>query len=435
LISDVARERTYGRFEALANAAVGSCEKQLRSKMKASPATMKRVLWITGRLPTPLFSGDALYSAGLLKALAMTGRATLTVLGTRRTEQALDDDTLGLPNTTCIDAPPFLPSGLSSLLSPLPRDAYNLGTREVEQALVRLLAQQWDWIVIDHAYSSGLLPIILRGRKQASICYVAHNAEGKIRPQIAGSFGNPLRQAVMRLDAEKYRRLENRILKAADAVICITADDASYFRPLAENVYVVPPIYGGKARLPRIIDSNCARSLLLLGSFEWVAKQKNLELIVNALLPSLKQNGITLNVVGTVPQTMRDRYARFSPTLSFHGRVADISTFLLSSRGGLVPDLLGGGFKLKVMDYAFERLPIFGLKEALAGTTPEEQSAMFLADGLDDLAAVISRNIDDLDTLNRNQTTLFSLFSDRFGLEAGIRRLRAAFQLETRIVS
>jgi glycosyltransferase involved in cell wall biosynthesis len=396
---------------------------------------MKKVLWISGRLPTPLFSGDALYSAGLLKAVAMTGDAKLTMIGTRRTEQALDDPTLGLPNTTCIDAPPFRASGLSSLLSPLPRDAYNLGTPEVEQALERLLARQWDWIVIDHAYSSGLLPVILRGRKQASICYVAHNAEGKIRPQIAASFGNPLRRAVMRLDAEKYRRLENRILKAADAVICITDADASYFRSLAKNVHVVPPIYLGKTSPDRIINSNCPRSLLLLGSFEWVAKQKNLELVVDALLPTLTKNDITLDVVGTVPQTMRARYAHHSPNLTFHGRVADISTFLLRSRGGLVPDLLGGGFKLKVMDYAFGRLPIFGLKEALAGTVPEEQSAMFLAEELGDLAATIVRNIDDLDALNRNQATFFRLASDRFGLEAGIQRLRAAFQADAALVS
>jgi polysaccharide biosynthesis protein PslH len=388
---------------------------------------MKKVLWISGRLPTPLFSGDALYSAGLLKALSMTNEVALSVVGTRRSERPIADQGLGLPNTICIDAPPFRTSGLLSLLSPLPRDAYNLGTPEVEQALERLLDNPWDWIVIDHAYSSGLLSVILKGRRNASICYVAHNAEGKIRPQIASSFDNPLRKVVMRLDAEKYRRLENRILKVTDAVICITDADACYFRPRARNVHVVPPIYLGMASAPRVVDASCPRSLLLLGSFEWIAKQRNLELIVDALLPVLKLHDITLNVVGTVPQTIRDQYDHHSPNLIFHGRVADISTYLLSSRGGLVPDLLGGGFKLKVMDYAFEGLPIFGLKDALAGTTPEEQSAMFLAEGLDDLAATIARNIDDLDALNRNQETLFKLFSERFGLASGVRRLREVF--------
>jgi polysaccharide biosynthesis protein PslH len=388
---------------------------------------MKKVLWITGRLPTPLYTGDALYSTGLLKALAMTGDATLTVVGTRRTEQALDDRTLGLQNTTCIDAPPFLPSGLSSLLSPLPRDAYNLGTSDLKQALARLLTEQWDWIVVDHAYSSGLLPVILRGRKGASICYVAHNAEGKIRPEIASSFDNPFRRAAMRLDAEKYRRLENRILDSADAVICITDTDASYFQRFSANVHIVSPIYLGNVSPARHIDPNAPRALLLLGSFEWIAKQRNLELIVDALLPSLKQNMISLNVVGVVPQGIQDRYNHYSPHLCFHGRIGDISTIVSSSRGGVVPDLLGGGFKLKVLDYAFQRLPIFGLTDALAGTTSEEQSAMFLANSLDGLAKTIIRSIDDLDALNRNQLTLFKLISDRFGLEAGTRHLRKVF--------
>ncbi|WP_369726028.1 glycosyltransferase [Bradyrhizobium sp. LLZ17] len=391
---------------------------------------MKKVLWICGRLPTPLFSGDALYSAGLLKALAMTGDAAITVVGTRRTQQALDDRTLGLPNTMCFDSPPFRPSGISSLLTRLPRDAYNLGTAEVARTLAQLTEQRWDWIVIDHAYSSGLLPLILQARKHASICYVAHNAEGKIRPEIARHFGNPLRRIVMGLDAEKYRRLENRILEVADAVICITESDAVYFKQLTKSIHVAPPVYLGHANPARSIEASCPRSLLLLGEFEWIAKQKNLELIVEALLPSLKQLGVTLDVVGSVSQAIRNRYAHDGSNLNFHGRVADISPFLRGSRGGLVADLLGGGFKLKVMDYAFERLPIFGIRQALAGTTSEEQSAMFLADDLGNLAATIARYIDDLGALNRNQDALFRLFSDRFGPAAGIARARSIFSLK-----
>jgi glycosyltransferase involved in cell wall biosynthesis len=388
---------------------------------------MKKVLWISGRLPTPLFSGDALYSAGILKALAMTGEVALSVAGTRRTDRAIDGCILGLPGITRVDVPPPLPSGLLSLLSSLPRDAYNLGTRELEQALVQLLKQDWDWIVVDHAYSSGLLPVILRGRKDASICYIAHNAEGKIRPQIAKSFTNPLRRTVMRLDAEKYRRLEGKLLKVADAVVCITDDDAFYFREFAKKTYVVPPIFLGAMAPPRVIDSTRPRALLLLGSFEWIAKQQNLEQIIDVLLPSFVQNGIRLNVVGSVPQLIKDRYAGHGSNLTFHGRVNDVSSLLLSSRGGLVPELLGGGFKLKVLDYAFERLPIFGLKTALAGTTAEEQSAMFLAENLGGLAKTILENIDRLDKLNRNQAKLFELFSDRFGLERGLERVRSVF--------
>jgi hypothetical protein len=388
---------------------------------------MKKILWICGRLPTPLFSGDALYSAGLLTALARTNAAAITLVGTRRGDEPAGDHLRSLSNMSCIDLPPARPSGLKSLLSPLPRDAFNLGTPELRLSLSKLLQDEWDWIVIDHAYSSGLLAMIEQHRKHASICYIAHNAEGAIRPQIASSFRNPLRQLLMRLDADKYRRLENRVLLAADAVTCISEEDASYFRRVSQNVHAIPPIYLGHVSAPRQIQSACPRALLLVGSFEWVAKQRNLELIVEGLLPVLQQSGIVLNVVGAVPQHFRDRFSRFSPCLSFHGRVDDISPFAATSRGGLVPDLLGGGFKLKVLDYAFQRLPIFGLRNALAGTTAEEQSAMFLADSLNGLAETIVGNIDDPATLNQKQGLLFDLCSARFGLEAGSRCLAKVF--------
>lgn len=388
---------------------------------------MKRILWICGRLPSPLFSGDALYSAGLLKALAKTNDVALTLVGTHRTEAPIGDHILGLPNTVCVGTPPARSSALSSLISSLPRDAYNLRAPELKQTLGKLLKQHWDWIVVDHAYSAGTLSAILRERNGASICYVAHNAEGLIRTEIASSFSNPLQQTVMRLDAAKYGSLEKRIVKAADAIMCITEADASYFAQFSDNVHVVPPVYLGNVIEARHIDEKSPRALLLLGSFEWIAKQKNLELIVDSLLPSLQRTNVSLNVVGAVPETIRERYRHFSPQLTFHGRIDDVTPFLSSARGGLVADLLGGGFKLKVLDYAFQRLPIFGLKQAMAGTTSEQQAAMFLAGSLDRLGETIIQDIDNLEALNRRQNTLFKLFSARFGLEAGIRRLREVF--------
>ncbi len=139
---------------------------------------MKKVLWICSRLPTPLFSGDALYSAGLLTALVSTNEVALTLVGTRRTTQPVGAHITALPNTVCIDVPPTRSSGLASLLLASPRDAYKLNTPELQLAAAKLLRERWDWIVVDHAYSAGLLAAVLREREGASICYVAHNAEG-----------------------------------------------------------------------------------------------------------------------------------------------------------------------------------------------------------------------------------------------------------------
>ncbi|WP_161491266.1 glycosyltransferase [Bradyrhizobium neotropicale] len=284
--------------------------------------------------------------------------------------------------------------------------------------------QHWDWIVFDHARSAAFLPTVLQQRKQASICYVAHNAEEKIRREIAKDFANPVRRTIMRWDAEKYRRLEHRIVKVANRIVCITDVDAAYFAPSGKTTFVVPPIYLGTIAPSDCIEPTRPRSILLLGSFEWVAKQRNLEHIVGTLLPVLKSKNVTLDVVGNVPEAIQARYAHERPNLVFHGPVADLSGVVARSRGGLVAETLGGGFKLKLLDYAFARLPIFGLRTAVDGTTTDEQSAMYLADTMEGLANVIIGSIDDLAVLNRNQAKLFELMSSRFGLEQGTERLR-----------
>lgn len=385
---------------------------------------MKKILWIAGRVPSPLFTGDALYSAGMLTALSRTEQAAVTVVGTRRENQPIEDRLLRLPRTAFPEPPWPRRSGILSLLTSLPRDAYCLAPPPIGTTLTELLTQEWDWIVFDHARSAAFLPTVLQQRKQASICYVAHNAEGKIRSKIAKDFDSPLRRSIMRWDAEKYRQLEQRIVEAADSIVCITDADAAYFAPSGKTTFVVPPIYLGTIAPSDRIEPTRPRSILLLGSFEWAAKQRNLEHIVGTLVPVLKSKNVTLDVVGNVPGNIQARYAHERPNLVFHGPVADLSGVLAKSRGGLAAETLGGGFKLKLLDYAFARLPIFGLRTAVDGTTADEQSAMYLAGTMEGLANAIIGSIDDLAALNGNQAKLFELMSSRFGLEQGTERLR-----------
>lgn len=390
--------------------------------------SVKRFLWISGRLPSPLFSGDALYSAGVLKALQSTRAAEISVVGTRRKTEAPPPDLSLGPGITCIDVPPADVSPVRvvrALFSSFSKDARNLATAELANALDRQLEQGWDWIVIDHANSSGLLPRILAGRGGASICYLAHNAEGKTRPGVAAKIVNPLRRQIMRLDAEKYARLERRVVDASDAVLAITEDDASYFSQFHRNVTVIPPVYLGATTPNRVIAEICPQSLVLVGSFEWVAKQENLERIARIILPQLAEKGITLDVVGSVPDDLARRLASHQ-NIRFHGLVSDISNILANSRGGLVAEDLGGGFKLKILDYAFNRVPIFGLREAMAGTSSEERAAMFLANDMENLGRTIVENIGIIERLNRSQETLFRLVSERFGIAAGANRLQRA---------
>lgn len=385
-----------------------------------------KVLWITARLPAPLFSGDALYSAGLIRALAVSG-AAVTVVGAHRFASQEGQAMESLENVTWECLPVSTRWGAISLLSRLPKDAYILASSELRAAVVAHLAEEWDWIVIDHANSGGVLADIQAARKKAKLCYIAHNVEGLIRPEIARDSQRGWRRLLMRLDAEKYRRHELAIVGESDAVISITSEDQAYFINRTAKVEVVPPVFLGMKTLARSIDAEVPASVLLVGSFEWGAKQRNLEKIVMELCPTLENAGITLNVVGAVPDALKQKLLLGRTHLNFHGRVPEIDELMLAARGGLVAEVFGGGFKLKVLDYAFKRLPIFGLDQALAGMAEDEKNYMYLAKDMFELGKLIVDSIDCFEELNRRQNGLFEKASCRFSVDWAAKQMRQVF--------
>jgi hypothetical protein len=80
----------------------------------------------------------------------------------------------------------------------------------------------------------------------------------------------------------------------------------------------------------------------------------------------------------------------------------------------VVPERTGGGFKLKVLEYVFNRTPIAALNSSIMGTplTPGVDMLMFPTQ--QDLATGILKVIDDIPLLNRLQERAFAACANRF---------------------
>jgi glycosyltransferase involved in cell wall biosynthesis len=83
------------------------------------------------------------------------------------------------------------------------------------------------------------------------------------------------------------------------------------------------------------------------------------------------------------------------------------------ARIALVPDELGG-FKLKGLDYVFNRLPIAAMDVALPGMPLEDGSSVGLFDSHRALAEGVVALIDDFDTLNLRQREAYEACALRF---------------------
>ena len=78
------------------------------------------------------------------------------------------------------------------------------------------------------------------------------------------------------------------------------------------------------------------------------------------------------------------------------------------------PSAIGGGFKLKFLDYIFGRLPVATLSQAAAGLPPELRRTLLTGDTLEDLLRAIVSHMDRFEELNRMQERAFALAQERY---------------------
>ena len=95
---------------------------------------------------------------------------------------------------------------------------------------------------------------------------------------------------------------------------------------------------------------------------------------------------------------------------------------------GLIVETLGGGFKLKALDYLFHRLPLAGLRHAVEGLPHESPGEVLLVGSMPDLIREVIAAVDDLPRLNRMSELSYRRCEAEFDWADRGRRLREAIE-------
>lgn len=373
-------------------------------------------LWLTLADPDPAINGQLLYSKGLIEAVHQAG-ASLCIIGrTRPNESPLRQDQRSLVWRLTA---PRKASRLERLVSSKPELALRSYSQDAARVLARSLAErEWDAVVFDSICAGWALDAVAEHRarrpRPPKLVYIAHNHEATTARRIA-SASRGLRRVVWGMDALKVARLEKRLVAEADLVTSNTAEDCRTFSVGADGtpVAVLPPGYGGPRVAERSLGPDIPRRVVVVGSFDWSAKRIAMESFLAAAAPVFSRTGIELQLVGAIePEYQADLRRRF-PSVSLVGLVDDVRPYMAAARIALVPDVLGG-FKLKGLDYVFNRIPILAMRVALPGMPLEDGRSIGLFDSHQALAEGVVALIDDFELLNRRQAAAFEACATRF---------------------
>jgi polysaccharide biosynthesis protein PslH len=373
-----------------------------------------RCLWLARQIPLPLRTGDKTYTARLAQALAAAG-ASVTLVGlatsaasSLRPAEAFENRiewsiVPGQPNPTIL-----------ALASPLPLVAARFGTRDYAQHLKALLrVRDFDVLILDNyamAWAIGCIQRSERNRASPLIVYIAHNFETKLSKDIARDFrGDLFRKTALHANAWKIANAERSLARFADIIVTLTTEDADSLAPLSplSPRLVLPPGYNGPRAPDRQIAQAVPRRVVVVGALRWTPKEMNLSAFLETADLILQNAGIGIDIVGEAPNSFRKAWEARVKATRFHGFVEDLSDFLAARRMGLVVEQTGGGFKLKSLDYIFNRVPIAAMKGSMAGLplTPGLHYLSF--DSMRNLAQGIAAAIDDISRLNFMQQAAY----------------------------
>jgi glycosyltransferase involved in cell wall biosynthesis len=227
------------------------------------------------------------------------------------------------------------------------------------------------------------------------------------------------------LDALKVTRLERSLAHHCDVITANAPEDCVLFRMQwpDKRVELLPPSYIGQRVEHRCITRDLPRRAVMVGSLDWLPKRINLEEFLAVADPLFSDAGVELQVVGNAEEALLARLRRQCRATSFTGRVDDIAAYLKDARVGVVAERVGGGFKLKALDYVFHRVPTLALVGSVPGVPLRDGESIMLCNSHEDLAHAVLRVIDDLPLLNRIQTAAYEACRDEFDLRTRGRQL------------
>ena len=361
-----------------------------------------RILFITRVYPYPCHAGDLQYTAGIIESLSAMDETQVNVFCGNGVPDIIPTSTINWlgKNETTGHAADF-----RSLVSIYPRAAERALSSSALKALGIVLEEnEFDIVLLNEAVTAKAKPIL--DKYNLPSIYISHNVDADIRPQIAAASKKRFIRWIQMLDAIKYRKMELSFLKQVQAFTAISREDQDRYKELGYSLpsEILKPGYTHSVleeTLPHYMRKNIA---VLVGSFEWNAKLANLEMILEAYksyMAKPSSQPFHLRIAGKADPKVVKRLTNQYPQVEFMCPFEHLSDAVKEARVALVLEEMGGGFKLKILDYIFSNLAIVAFPHAMQGTELAAGLEYQDAPTMEKAIEIVGQLIEDVERLEK----------------------------------
>lgn len=277
--------------------------------------------------------------------------------------------------------------------------------RDWDAALAGLPAVQPDLVWCSHLETWGGLRRVL---PDARLVIDLDNVMDVVVTRRARRAGR-LRGVVLRLDAHRWRLLRHRARSAGATLVVCSQDDAEV---VGTGAVVVPNAYES----PEAVVRRPAQppTLLLVGSFDYPPNDEAAQWCARQVLPLVRalRPDVRLRLVGR-PGAGTPALAAV-PGVDVVGRVDDLGAELSAAAVCVVPLLVGGGTRVKLLEAFAAKVPVVSTSVGAEGTAARDGTHLLLADDAAGFAAACLLLIDQPEVATRLAEAGEQLWAQRY---------------------
>lgn len=262
--------------------------------------------------------------------------------------------------------------------------------------LRRILEQEeFDVIHMESPFLTPYLPLI-RSLSKAKVVLRAHNVENIIWKRVAESTPHGLKRWYLKHLSLTLRAYELEHINDYDGVVCITRNDAEYFkqngcrRPVTAIPFgVEPEEYAGVAVEPG--------SLFHIGAMDWMPNRESIEWLLDEVWPVVHRE---------VPQARLYLAGRKMPQkwmkaqiegVSVVGEVPDAGYFIAGKQINVVPLRSGSGIRVKIIEAMAAGKAVVTTTVGAQGIEYTDGENLLIADTPEQFARQIKQLVEDQD--------------------------------------
>ncbi len=340
----------------------------------------------------PSHSGAKLRTYYLTKALSELGRVSfLSFQQAEILPQPIPfcEYTISVPHPGGYSAADFL----GGLITRTPLTVRKYTRTAMASELERILQRHpYSAVQLEASHLAAYVPLIRRLAPEAKIVLDWHNIESEIMARYAEKEASFPKHLIARATAPRFAEVEKEMARNLDAHVAVSSRDADQIRTW-NSAAKVRAIDNGVdvSQFPEGPDGNPKR-VLFVGAMDYHANVEGAQWFVREIWPQVlaAQPDLKLTLAGRDPApAVRDLAA--AKGVEVTGTLPTVAPYYRDAIVSVVPLLVGGGSRLKILESLAARVPVVSTSLGAEGLAVRAGEHLEIADSSAEFArAVIS---------------------------------------------